>query len=251
MYSISDYIRLFSNKIADSAMIIFLGTGPTDPIKKSGKSGRDNTSTLIKYKDKSYLIDIGKTFDKKVKFDYLIVTHLHSDAFDGIKYVKDRDFIFALPKELSESEHIEREKFWDEQILKVNKKNKIGDLTTIPFPVKHDVAYGYKTFGYQFIINNKKITYASDMVGIPEKSEKYFDNIDILIADGAGWKSNLSTHFGIWPFMELVEKKDWNIGKIYFVQIGRPVPDHEKAQKELSEKYDNVFLTYDGMKLDL
>lgn len=251
MYSISDHIRHFSIKIAKSATITFLGTGPTDPIKKPGKSGRSNTSTLIKYKDKSYLIDIGKTFDKKTKFDYLIVTHLHSDAFNGIKYVKDRDFIFALPEKLSESEHIERKKFWDEQILTVNKKNKVGDLTIIPFSVKHDVAYGYKTFGYQFIINNKKLTYASDMIGIPEKSEKYFNDIDILVADGAGWNSNLSTHFGIWPFMGLVEKKNWNIGKIYFVQIGRPVPDHEKAQKELSEKYNEVFLAYDGMKLDL
>ncbi|MHA2011908.1 MAG: MBL fold metallo-hydrolase [Candidatus Helarchaeota archaeon] len=251
MYSISSYIRDFSDKLLASATVTvtFLGTGPSDPIKKSGKNGRNNTSTLIKYKNKSYLIDIGKTFDKKTEFDYLLVTHLHSDAFGGIKYIKDREFIFALPDTLSRG--IKQEKFWNEQILKINEKNRVGDLVIIPFPVKHDIIYRFPTFGYQFIVDNKKLTYASDMIEIPEKSEKYFNDIDILIADGAGWKSNLSTHFGIWPFMKLVEKKNWNIGKIYFVQIGRSVPDHKEAQKELSEKYNNVFLAYDGMKIKL
>jgi hypothetical protein len=114
--------------------------------------------------------------------------------------------------------------------------------------VKHDIAFGFKTVGYQFIFGDGfKLTYASDMVGIPEKSEKYFDKIDLLITDGDGWKSNLATHYGIWPFMEKI--KDKKIGKIYFTQIGRPVPNYEEAQKELSKTYPKSYITYDSQKV--
>lgn len=238
MYYISSYIRYLSEKIATSESITFLGTGPARPIlEKRGKSRRLNSSIIIKYSGKSYLIDVGPTFDKKTNFDFLFLTHLHTDAFGGFKYVKDREFILAVPNKLSKDI-----KFKNKESITVDKKNSVGDLKVIPFPVIHDVIYHYPTYGYQFIFkDDKKLTYASDMVKVPKRSEKYFNNIDILITDGAGWKSNLGTHFGVMPFMDIVEEKEWKIGKIYFTQIGRPLPNHEKAQKELSERNPEAF----------
>lgn len=249
MNSISSLLYELSNKIAASKTMTFLGTGPANPTyEKRGKSRRLNSSALIKYRDKSYLIDIGPTFNKKTIFDYLLVTHFHKDAFGGIKAVKERDFTFAMPESLSKD--INFKPFWNLKIIKIRQRNKVGDLIVIPFSIKHDIAFHFPTYGYQFIFDDgKKLTYASDMVGIPGESEKYFNNIDILVADGAGWKSNLSTHFGIWPFLDLIDKKGWKIRKIYFTQIGRPVPKHEAAQKELFKKDKDIFLAYDGLKL--
>lgn len=251
MNTISFYLYELSEKIAAVISLTFLGTGPSGPIyEKRGKSRRLNSSALIKYRNKSYLIDIGPTFDEKIMFDYLLITHLHKDAFGGIKFVKDRKFTFIVPERLSEN--IDFKPSWNKENIKINHKNKIKNLNIIPFPIKHDIVRPkfFPTYGYQFIFDDgKKLTYASDMIGIPEGSEKYFNNIDILVADGAGWKSNLSTHFGVWPFLDLVEKKNWKMKKIYFTQIGRPVPKHEEAQKELSERNKKAFLAYDGLNI--
>lgn len=249
MNTIPSYLYDLRDKITAIKSITFLGTGPSQPMyERRGKSHRLNSSALIKYRGDSYLIDIGPTFDEKTQFDYLFVTHLHRDAFGGIDYVKEREFTFALPESLSKD--IPSQKLWDKKIIKIYEKNKVGNMVVIPFRVKHDLLGGFPTYGYQFIFGDgKKVTYASDMYGIPERSQKYFNNIDVLIADGAGWKKNIVGHFGIFPFIDMVEKEGWKIGKIYFTQIGRPVPDYKEAQKELTVRYKNAHITYDGLNL--
>jgi phosphoribosyl 1,2-cyclic phosphodiesterase len=236
-----------SEKLKASRSITFLGTGPSNPItERRGKSRRENSSAYINYHQKIYRMDVPAAFSKN-KFDFLFLTHLHKDAFGGFNKVKNENFLLAVPEKLSNEIDYDNKK-----ILSLNKRNSIGDLTVIPFPVKHDIIYGFPTFGYQFVFDDKKkLTYASDMVGIPKESEKYFNDIDILITDGAGWKSNLATHFGIWPFLDMVEEKSWDIGKIYFTQIGRPVPEHEKAQAEISERNSKYHLAYDGLHVTL
>lgn len=248
MVILVEHIRRLAAKLsAEGGRITFLGTGSSDPITEGGKkSQRNNTSSLINYGGKSYLIDVGPTFDPETKFDYLLITHQHDDAFGGFHEIEDREFVFALPTVLNR-ELEEEEGSWSKMILDQDDRNELGNLVVIPFKVEHDVIHGFPTFGYQFILGNYKLTYASDMVNIPEESEKYFDDVDMVVADGAGWESNLATHFGIIPFLELVKEKEWNIDEILFTQIGRPVPEYEKAQQQIKEIDSRASLAYDGL----
>lgn len=246
---LSEHIRRIAGEVyAAGRSITFLGTGPSTPIRsKKGKSRRMNTCSLIRYEGKSYLIDINKTVDPPSDFEYLLITHTHSDAFGGFSRIKDQEFVFAIPKGLKVKA---KEDPWEKQKLEVGSVNKVGDLKVTPFRVKHDIIYGYPTFGYEFRFSDGYLlTYASDMVGVPKESEKYFDRADMVVADGAGWKSNLATHFGVFPFLDLVEEKGWDMGKIYFTQIGRPVPDYKKAQSEMKAHDKRAILTYDGMRV--
>ena len=191
------------------------------------------------------------TFDPQTEFDYLILSHMHRDAYGGFKeHVLDREFVFGMPAAISRE--IPDEGPWEKQILRMNEKNDFGDLQVTPFKVVHDIAYSYPTYGYQIEFKDGyKLTYASDMVGVPKNAERYFNNIDMLIADGAGWKSNLATHYGVFPFLDLVERKKWKIGRIYFTQIGRPVPRHAEANREISRKNPDASLAYDGMTVQI
>jgi phosphoribosyl 1,2-cyclic phosphodiesterase len=95
------------------------------------------------------------------------------------------------------------------------------------------------------------LVYVTDILKIPQKSEQFFEKIDLLIIGGTGWNADLSTHIGIWTFLDLVKEKKWNIKKIYFTHIGRPVPDYQEAQKQLLIRYPNIpfHLAYDGLKI--
>ena len=251
METFYSYLKNLSEKIAAAfCTLTFLGTGPSNPIiEKRGKSRRSNSSALIHCKNKIYLIDATPMIDPSLKVDFLFITHLHKDAFGGFKKIKDKKFVLAIPSALDKD--IPKGAF-EKQIIAADKKNQVGDLEVTPFKVRHDVIYGYTTFGYLFKFKDgSKLLYASDMVGIPKESEKFFNEADVFVVDGAGWKSNLATHFGIWPFLKLADEKGWQPEKIYFTQIGRPVPNHEEAQKEISEKYPRAFLAHDGLKITL
>jgi phosphoribosyl 1,2-cyclic phosphodiesterase len=247
MIPISTTIKNLSTIIAAERALTFIGTGPSNPIvERSGKSNRGNTSTLLTYKGKKYLIDVPPK--NKIEPDYLLVTHLHDDAFGGFKKLSKHKFTFGVPAGLEKK--IKDKGAWERGELRIDRPNDLGDLEVIPFEVTHDVIFKFKTFGYRITFKDGFVlTYASDIVGIPDKSEQYFEKIDLLIIDGAGWNANLATHFGMWPFLEMVKEKDWKIKKIYFTQIGRPVPDHQEAQKEITNRNSRAKLAYDGLRI--
>jgi phosphoribosyl 1,2-cyclic phosphodiesterase len=253
MESISTYLRKIAEK-ASGRSITFLGTGPSEPIvERSGKSNRKSTTTLIEYKGKSYLIDTPPDLDPKTNFDYLLFTHMHFDAFDGFDKVKGRKFTLGLPSNIDKKfEKEEKKGPWEKKTLKIDREKEFGDLTVTPFDITHDIVYKFPTVGYRIVFKDGFVlVYVTDILKIPQKSEQFFEKIDLLIIGGTGWNADLSTHIGIWTFLDLVKEKKWNIKKIYFTHIGRPVPDYQEAQKQLLIRYPNIpfHLAYDGLKI--
>ena len=252
MISLGDYIVKIAKGI--SGRITFLGTGPSEPITdRSGKSNRNNSSLLITYKGKKYLIDIPPDFDEKNTFDYLLITHMHKDAFFGFKKIQKRKFVFGMPPNW-DKKIPDKKETWTKEDIRIDRINDFGDLKITPFEVVHDIVKKFTTFGYRITLKNGfVIVYTSDMLSIPEKSEQYFEKVDLLITDGKGWNANFPTHFGMWPFLELVREKKWDIKKIYFTQIGQSVPDHEIAQKEITNRFKDLkaYLAYDGLELSI
>ena len=252
METLSNYIRRVAEK-ASGRTITFLGTGPFNAITdRSGKSNRKNTSTLITYRDKNYRIDVPPDLNTKTHFDYLLLTHMHGDAWDGFKKISKKDFTFGIPVNIDKKMDV-KEGPWKKQKLKIDRQNELGDLKVTPFDVVHDIVHKFPTVGYQIIFKDGfTLVYASDLLKIPDKSEQYFEKIDLLVIGGAGWNADLSMHIGIWTFLDLVKQKKWNIKKIYFNQIGRPVPDFEDAQRQINNRYKGLHarLAYDGLQIN-
>jgi phosphoribosyl 1,2-cyclic phosphodiesterase len=248
MIPVSNVIKNISLIVSADRSITFIGTGPSNPItERSGKSNRDNTSTLLAYKGKKYLIDVPPKSIQEP--DYLLVTHLHDDSFGGFKKLSKQKFIFGIPAGIDKKTKIKKGS-WKKEDLRVDRPNEFGDLEVIPFEVVHDVIHKFPTFGYRITFKDGfTMVYTSDMVNIQDKAEQYFEKIDLLITDGAGWNADLATHFGIWSFLDMVKEKNWEIKKIYFTQIGRSVPDHEIAQKEISKRNNKAKLAYDGLRI--
>jgi len=254
METLSNYLRRIAEKASGRA-VTFLGTGPASPITdRSGKSNRKSTSTLITYQGKDYRIDVPPDLDPKTNFDYLLLTHTHSDAWDGFKKVSKKKFIFGVPSNVDKKLELD-EGPWEKQKLKVDRQSNFGDLKITPFDVTHDIVQprNFPAVGYQIIFKDGfTLVYASDLLKIPDRSEQFFEKIDLLIIGGAGWNADLSMHIGIWTFLDLVKQKKWNIKKIYFNQIGRSVPDFKDAQKQIDIHYPGMGakLSYDGLKIN-
>ncbi|MFH1643819.1 MAG: MBL fold metallo-hydrolase [bacterium] len=229
-------------------LIKFLGTGPNNPITdKKGKSNRLQSSVLITHGDIKIMIDCTPSVQKqlkKIKPDYLLITHAHRDAAGGLRLIKN---IKLLTTQKLYSELEKRYPVKQLQFVNISKIHKIDGFKIECFEVEH--AKDFTTYGYRISFAGKKIVYASDFKIIPKKNEKYFKNTDVAIVDGAGWNFTVFGHQSIKGFLTLC--KNWKIKKIYFTQIGRRVPNHEKAQKEIQKINKKAFLAWDGLALKI
>jgi len=245
-YAISKIIFIIYiciNYISNNMELEFIGTGPYEPIRdKSGKSNREQTSILFKYiePDKKHticiLLDCNKHSAKYVNYevDYIIVTHAHSDSVDGLPLMK-RGVLYC-PLDLYDKLNVS---------IDYTSELKIKGLSITPFSVIHDDP----TYGYKFEFADTSFIYASDMLSVPSASEKYFKNVDLAMVDGAGWTRPVFKHQSIMGFLKWANK--YNIKMIYFIQIGRMVPPHDKAEKEIQKVNPNAYLAYDGLILQL
>jgi len=135
--------------------LLFLGTGPNEPVVRSGsRNSRTNSSLLIKHNGKNILIDCTPQFEKQIKendidtIDSVILTHGHSDAIGGLNQLdellkkQDRKIDFYLEGATS---MVVINKFKLEQFNRIpispNTKFESFGLKITPFRVKHFEAF--------------------------------------------------------------------------------------------------------------
>ncbi|HDN73490.1 MAG TPA: hypothetical protein ENG16_00520, partial [Archaeoglobus sp.] len=248
--------------------IKFLGTGPTNPIPRPGcncdlckearkpnsKSRRLSSSLLI---DDNILIDATPYIEEQLKpeelksIEYVLITHAHSDAVDGLDKVDKPDLkIYSLPHTLD----IIKLKFPNLQAelieVKPLKAIRVGKYNAMPIPVEHAVLT--PKFDPTLAWKIGRILYAEDV------DEDFFfsdrarhlknaiSNSEIVILDGAMCKGKLRGHLNIWHVVnELLRLKPH---ELYFTQIGHSCPPHEQLEKELKEYGFKV--AYDGLVLE-
>lgn len=247
----------------------FLGTGPTEYVKGKGKNRRLNSSAFIQTQHANILIDVTPQFDiqsKKIdRIDVILLTHGHKDAVNG--WYKLREWLKKKNNPrvtvLCEKETRDRilddfkdVSFVDFKFFKPGTTIKIGNLRITPFRVIHFEPFEtdgkrFPTVGFR--INN--LVYAEDMESIPPESEKYFENADVIIVDGAMWFGHqIRGHMNTEQALEIAKK--FNPRYLLITQAGRTYPPYEKAQKIIEEKAremnikSKVKLTYDGMTIN-
>ncbi len=257
--------------------ITFLGTGPSGRIprpnckwyvcreaeKPGSKSARLQTSTFFEFPKTNILIDVTQDFEKQVKLldkkqiDFIFLTHGHSDAAYGLPLLTSKKYV----QRFNPIVHAEKQTFEvaEEKMPEITGLNfkfiipyreyDFQEFKLTPFRVEHAFNPRFLTLGYLFEINKKKIIYASDFKEISSQSKDLIKNADLAILDCAAYKRPIPTHVSFPEILELA--KEMKFKKIYLTQVGIAWPHYELAQKVIAKQTKNIFLAYDGLKIEI
>jgi len=246
--------------------IIFLGTGPTTPIIKDG---RTRSSIIVKTKGTTFLIDCTPDFLKQVerekidKIDFILFTHAHSDCIDGIPDLKkwlDKKDIESIPV-FMETQTYQKIKAKFKSLSHLTIKYfqpyisfTVEDIQITPFRLIHSIQSGFPCCGFQFL----DIVYSEDVGEIPKKSLKYYQNANIIIFDAAMWfNKQIKGHYNVAKALQFA--KEVKPKQFILIQAGHTYPTQEKAEVEIAQYWreiqgdDSIKITlaYDGLKLIL
>jgi phosphoribosyl 1,2-cyclic phosphate phosphodiesterase len=250
--------------------IIFLGTGPSEPVKKNG---RTRSSVYVSSDRGSYhfVIDCTPDFLEQVNrenvenIDFILISHGHSDARGGLgdplKAWMDKKDIEKMPvylekqtwekikAHLKDTSHIEPKFFSSNEPFSPSETN---DLLIRPFRILHSLQPGFPMVGFRF----KKIVYSEDVGEIPPESVNFYKDAAIIIFDAAMWfDKHIKGHQNVEDALNYAKK--FCPSKFILIQAGHTYPKQDEAEKEIDKYWkkmhedckSDVVLSYDGLKL--
>lgn len=244
--------------------IIFLGTGPARPIRGRGRNYRTNSSILIETGEGNILVDVAPMIEEQVlknavdKIDAIFITHGHSDCVKGLPWCLEH--FGKLPVYASKQTFKIIDKYYKNivydkhEIVEYKPLNLFG-LDIMPIKVTHVKSFpdGKKFPILAFKFNN--IIYAEDVESIPDLSEKYFEELDLLIIDAALYlNKHIRGHLNTLEALQVIKK--YNPKTAVLIQIGRSYPDYYKSKKKIEEyiKFysivSKVILSYDSLVIE-
>ncbi|WP_159947861.1 MBL fold metallo-hydrolase [Polaribacter septentrionalilitoris] len=251
--------------------ITFLGTGTSqgipmiandDPVCKSNnpKDKRLRSSILISWDDVSYTIDCGPDFRQQMlredvkSLNGVFFTHEHADHIGGLDDLRPFCYqIGVMPIYLNKRTLNSLEKRFEyifnpkykypgaptlkpEIIYKT--KFEVDGLEVIPIEVFHGklpiTAYRFQDFAY-----------LTDVKFVEDSEKEKLKNLDVLVVDALRIEPH-TTHFNLKEALDFV--KELQPKKAYFTHISHKLGFHEEVSKQLP---DNVFLAYDGLKIEV
>lgn len=250
--------------------IKFLGTGTSTGVPEIGcrcevctsddiRNRRLRASVLINIDQKRILIDCGPDFRQQImdepfsKIDAILLTHEHYDHVGGIDDVrpfgkfgevniysnkitlnalrKRMPYSFAEYKypgvpQLTLHEIDNQERFYIDNIL------------IQPVEVMH---HKLPITGYRI----KNFAYLTDVKTIEEREFEKLKSLDTLVINALRFQEHLS-HLNVDQALELIRKIAPK--RAYFIHMSHQIGLHEKVQSMLPE---NVFLSYDGLEIEI
>lgn len=251
--------------------ITFLGTGTSQGIpmiannhpvclSTDAKDKRLRSSIMISWDNVNYIIDCGPDFrqqmlrEKVQSINGVLFTHEHSDHTAGLDdlrpfcyqmeavpvYARERvldnlkvrfAYIFETENRYPgapklEENVITNEPFW------------LSGVEVIPIEVMHG---NLPIVAYRF--NN--VAYITDLKTISESEKQKLQNLDILILNALRIEEH-PTHVNLEEALLLVD--ELKPKKTYFTHISHKLGFHAEIEKQLP---DNVFLSYDGLQVNI
>lgn len=248
----------------------FLGTGTSTGVPEIGckcsvctstnrKDKRLRSSVLLTINNKHILIDCGPDFRQQLlnesfaKIDGLLITHEHYDHVGGLDDLRPYSQfgnveIYAIERVV----RILKERipycFTDIKYpgvptlnlnpLKDDSPFFIKDIKIEPIYLQH---YRLSIFGYR--INN--FAYLTDLKYIPEEEYKKLEGLDVLVINALRIKEHLS-HQTLDQALASIQRIAPR--KAYLIHMSHQIGLHDEIQDSLP---DNVYLSYDGLELEL
>lgn len=250
--------------------LTFLGTGTSQGIPVPGschpvslsinkKDKRLRSSVLLEIGDTNIVIDCGPDFRYQMlregvqHVDAIFLTHDHSDHVAGIDDI--RPFYFKMEGDMPffaqdividalkvRFPYIFKEDKYPgapgiEENIIVNKDFYFNNIKITPLFLKHG-----KLDVIAYRINN--MVYITDTNYIPESEYSKLKNVDVLVINALRHEKHHS-HFSLEESLEAIKRIKPK--KAYLTHISQYLGFHEEVEETLPE---NVFLAYDGLKLE-
>ncbi len=251
--------------------ITFLGTGTSQGIPMIAnnhpvclsdniKDKRLRSSILISWDEFNYVIDCGPDFRQQMlrehvqSIDGVLFTHEHSDHTAGIDDL--RPFCFQIG---------EMPIYLDKRTLKsleqrfeyiFRSENRYPGAPKLAVHVVADTSFdlnGVRFIPIEALHGTLPVTcyrfndvgYLTDVKVITPEEKKKLKNLNVLIVNALRIESH-PTHFSLEEALNFVEEIQPK--RTYFTHISHKLGFHNDVEKQLPE---NVFLAYDGLKINV
>lgn len=251
--------------------ITFLGTGTSqgipmiannDPVCLSEdiRDKRLRSSIMISWGNYRYIIDCGPDFRQQMlregvqAINGVFFTHEHSDHTAGIDdlrpftyqmgevpiYAKERvienlkirfGYIFATENRYEGAPKLQQHIITDASFT-------LGGVKVIPIEVLHG---NLPITAYRF----GDMVYITDLKTIANSEKEKLKDLEVLIVNALRIEAH-PTHLNLEEALQFV--KEINPKRAYFTHISHKLGFHAEVEKMLPE---NVFLSYDGLQVDM
>lgn len=244
-----------------SVTVRFLGTGAAGGTPGRGRSGRLESSALVRA-DASILLDVTRHFTRQAtaldSLDAILLTHAHRDACGGIAQLRSwwREHltapvpVYASGETIAALEH--RYARLDHCRLTPVRPGEAfsrGRFLIDALEVPHAYEERYPTFAWRLRCGDAVIVYASDVARLTDELERFARGASLLVLDGAMWKSRIFSHLTIDEALPQVCA--WSVAEILLTQIGRTAPPHAELERAVARLCDRARPAHDGLSVEL
>lgn len=186
-------------------------------------SGSRGNALFVRDKSTRILIDVGMSKKKIVtalndigedasRLDAILISHEHKDHIQGVKVFFKK---YGIPVYANERTWECITKFTEDVIPEnekryfcANEEFRIGDIVVRPFSISHDAA---DPVGFNFFVDDKKITTATDLGYISKSIVTALEDSDFIFLESNHDKNMLQMGAYPWPLKKRIAGKEGHL----------------------------------------